>query len=120
MPREVVAVKVAGEPGFDRRTSADWATDDWDDVGEVPAVEPLPRQSRLVFIAGRKIEGAAKPHHQRQGAFHLQRKVGQDAAHHRLLDQQLAEDLTVPRVVQRLQLRRAARLWHGGRLQSGA
>ena len=41
-------MKVAGEPGFDRRTSSDWSTDDWDDVGEVPAVEPLPRQSRLV------------------------------------------------------------------------
>jgi UPF0755 protein len=41
-------VKVAGEPGFDRRSSSDWAVDDWDDVGEVPAVEPLPRQSRLV------------------------------------------------------------------------
>jgi len=26
-------MKVAGEPGFDRRTSADWAADDWDDVG---------------------------------------------------------------------------------------
>ena len=45
---EVAAMKVAGEPGFDRRTSADWAADEWDDVGEVPAVEPLPRQSRLV------------------------------------------------------------------------
>jgi UPF0755 protein len=41
-------VKVYGEPGFDRRTSAEWAPDDWDDVGEVPAVEPMPRQSRLV------------------------------------------------------------------------
>ena len=41
-------MKVAGEPGFDRRTSADWAADEWDDVGEVPAVEPLPRQSRLL------------------------------------------------------------------------
>ena len=47
-PAERAAVKIAGEPGFDRRTSADWVTDDWDDVGEVPAVEPLPRQSRLV------------------------------------------------------------------------
>ena len=41
-------MKIAGEPGFDRHTSADWAADEWDDVGEVPAVEPLPRQSRLV------------------------------------------------------------------------
>jgi UPF0755 protein len=41
-------VKVAGERGFDRRSSVDWATDEWDDVAEVPAVETLPRQSRLV------------------------------------------------------------------------
>jgi UPF0755 protein len=41
-------MKVAGEPGFDRHTSADWVHDEWDDVGEVPMVEPLPRQSRLV------------------------------------------------------------------------
>jgi len=41
-------MKVAGEPGFERRTSADWAPDEWDDVAEVPAVEPLPRQSRLL------------------------------------------------------------------------
>ena len=38
---------VVGEPGFDRRSS-DWAIDEWDEVGEVPAVEQLPRQSRLV------------------------------------------------------------------------
>ena len=41
-------MKVVGEPGFERRTSADWAADEWDDVAEVPAVEPLPRQSRLL------------------------------------------------------------------------
>jgi UPF0755 protein len=40
-------MKVVGEPGFERRSS-DWAVDEWDDVDEVPAVEPLPRQSRLV------------------------------------------------------------------------
>ena len=38
---------ISGEPGFDRRLS-DWAVDEWDEVGEVPAVEPMPRQSRLV------------------------------------------------------------------------
>ncbi len=41
-------MKVVGEPGFERRSSADWAADEWDDVAEVPAVEPLPRQSRLL------------------------------------------------------------------------
>jgi len=38
---------ISGEPGLDRRQS-DWAIDEWDEVGEVPAVEPMPRQSRLV------------------------------------------------------------------------
>jgi UPF0755 protein len=38
---------VIGEPGYDRRSS-DWSIDEWDEVGEVPTVEPLPRQSRIV------------------------------------------------------------------------
>ena len=38
------------EEGSDRfpRRSSDWAIDEWDEVGEVPAVEPLPRQSRII------------------------------------------------------------------------
>ena len=43
---------LTGEPGYDRPTSdrptSDWALDEWDEVIEVPAVEPLPRQSRIV------------------------------------------------------------------------
>jgi UPF0755 protein len=38
---------VIGEPDFERPTS-DWSVDTWDDVEEVPAVEPLPRQSRII------------------------------------------------------------------------
>jgi UPF0755 protein len=38
---------IAGEPGLERRSS-DWAVDEWDEVAEVPAVEQLPRQSRIV------------------------------------------------------------------------
>jgi UPF0755 protein len=30
-----------------RAEAAEWALDEWDEVGEVPAVEPLPRQSRI-------------------------------------------------------------------------
>ncbi len=40
-------MSVIGEPGYDRRSS-DWEIDEWDEVGEVPIVEPLPRQSRIV------------------------------------------------------------------------
>ncbi len=36
------------EPGFDRRPPSDWAIDDWDEVGEVPAVEPLRQQTRIM------------------------------------------------------------------------
>lgn len=35
------------EPDYDRRRS-DWAVDDWDEVGEVTAVEPVRRQTRIV------------------------------------------------------------------------
>ena len=35
------------EPDLDRRRS-DWMVDEWDEVGEVPAVEPLRRQTRIV------------------------------------------------------------------------
>ena len=35
------------EPDLDRRRS-DWLVDEWDEVGEVPAVEPLRRQTRIV------------------------------------------------------------------------
>ena len=35
------------EPDLDRRRS-DWALDEWDEVGEVPAVEPLRQQTRIV------------------------------------------------------------------------
>ena len=35
------------EPDLDRRRS-DWAVDEWDEVGQVPAVEPLRRQTRIV------------------------------------------------------------------------
>ncbi len=36
-----------GEPDLDRRRS-DWVLDEWDEVGEVPAVEPLRQQTRIV------------------------------------------------------------------------
>ena len=32
---------------MNRAEAAEWALDEWDEVGEVPAVEPLPRQSRI-------------------------------------------------------------------------
>lgn len=35
------------EPDLDRRRS-DWSIDEWDEVGEVPAVEPLRQQTRIV------------------------------------------------------------------------
>ncbi len=35
------------EPDLDRRRS-DWIVDEWDEVGEVPAVEPLRRQTRIL------------------------------------------------------------------------
>ena len=35
------------EPDLDRRRS-DWMVDEWDEVGEVPAVEPLRRQTRIL------------------------------------------------------------------------
>ncbi|MFW2335559.1 endolytic transglycosylase MltG [Ilumatobacter sp.] len=35
------------EPNLDRRRT-DWALDEWDEVGEVPAVEPLRQQTRIV------------------------------------------------------------------------
>ena len=35
------------EPNLDRRRS-DWALDEWDEVAEVPVVEPLRQQTRLV------------------------------------------------------------------------
>lgn len=35
------------EPTLDRRSS-DWMVDEWDEVGEVPAVEPLRQQTRIV------------------------------------------------------------------------
>ena len=35
------------EPDLDRRRS-DWTLDEWDEVGEVPAVEPLRQQTRIV------------------------------------------------------------------------
>ena len=38
---------ILGEPGYDRR-AAGWEPDEWDEVGEVPAVERLPGQSRIV------------------------------------------------------------------------
>lgn len=40
-------MKIVDEPDLDRRRS-DWTVDEWDEVGEVPVVEPLPRQSRIV------------------------------------------------------------------------
>jgi UPF0755 protein len=38
---------ILGEPGSDRR-AAEWELDEWDEVGEVPVVEVLPGQSRIV------------------------------------------------------------------------
>ena len=35
------------EPDLDRRRS-DWVLDEWDEVGEVPAVEPIRQQTRIV------------------------------------------------------------------------
>ena len=35
------------EPDLDRRRS-DWALDEWDEVAEVPVVEPLRHQTRIV------------------------------------------------------------------------
>lgn len=40
-------MSVVDEPDLDRRRS-DWSLDEWDEVGEVPAVEPLRRQTRIV------------------------------------------------------------------------
>jgi UPF0755 protein len=40
-------VSLVEESELDRRRS-DWNIDDWDEVGEVPAVEPLRRQTRIV------------------------------------------------------------------------
>ncbi len=40
-------MSIVDDPELDRRRS-DWAVDEWDEVGEVPAVEPLRRQTRLV------------------------------------------------------------------------
>jgi UPF0755 protein len=40
-------VSLIEEPDLDRRRS-DWALDEWDEVGEVPAVEPLRQQTRIV------------------------------------------------------------------------
>jgi UPF0755 protein len=40
-------VRLVEEPDLDRRRS-DWAVDEWDEAGEVPAVEPLRRQTRIV------------------------------------------------------------------------
>jgi UPF0755 protein len=37
---------IVGEPGVSRQAN-EWELDDWDEVGEVPAVEPLPRHSRV-------------------------------------------------------------------------
>jgi UPF0755 protein len=41
-------VSLLDEPDFDRRPHSDWAIDDWDEVGEVPAVEPLRQQTRIM------------------------------------------------------------------------
>ncbi|MFP5489431.1 MAG: endolytic transglycosylase MltG [Acidimicrobiia bacterium] len=38
---------VLDEPDYDRRRS-DWEVDEWDEVGEVPAVEPVRQQTRIV------------------------------------------------------------------------
>ena len=38
---------ILGEPGSDQR-AADWELDEWDEVGEVPVVEVLPGQSRML------------------------------------------------------------------------
>ena len=38
------------EPTLDRRSS-DWMVDEWDEVGEVPAVEPLRQQPRVGGLA---------------------------------------------------------------------
>ena len=38
---------IRGEPDLDRRAT-DWSLDEWDEVGEVPVVEVLPAQSRIV------------------------------------------------------------------------
>jgi UPF0755 protein len=38
---------ILGEPGYDRRAT-EWELDEWDEVGEVPAVEVLPGQSRIL------------------------------------------------------------------------
>ena len=35
------------EPDLDRRRT-DWEIDEWDEVGEVPAVEPLRQQTRII------------------------------------------------------------------------
>jgi len=43
----VVSVVEEEGPDLDRRRS-DWALDEWDEVGEVPAVEPLRQQTRIV------------------------------------------------------------------------
>lgn len=40
-------MSIIGEPDLDRRRS-DWELDNWDEVAEVPAVEPLRRQTRIV------------------------------------------------------------------------
>ena len=40
-------VSLVEEPDLDRRSS-DWAIDEWDEVGEVPVVEPLRQQTRIV------------------------------------------------------------------------
>jgi UPF0755 protein len=40
-------MSIIGEPDLDRRRS-DWEIDGWDEVAEVPVVEPLRRQTRIV------------------------------------------------------------------------
>jgi peptidoglycan lytic transglycosylase G len=40
-------VSLVEEPDLDRRHS-DWELDEWDEVGEVPAVEPLRQQTRII------------------------------------------------------------------------
>ncbi|MDJ0769902.1 MAG: endolytic transglycosylase MltG [Ilumatobacter sp.] len=43
-------MSIVGEPELDRsdRNRSDWELDGWDEVAEVPAVEPLRRQTRIV------------------------------------------------------------------------
>jgi len=40
-------VSLVEEPDLDRRRT-DWEIDEWDEVGEVPAVEPLRQQTRII------------------------------------------------------------------------